>query len=143
MLEGFPLITRFTIPFSDIDMLQHVNNVSYLRWCETLRVEYFTQVMKVPIHSERGMIQASVQFNYERALRYREAVVCGIKVSRLGTKSVDFAYEVWSETHGHRAAHGITTVVVFDFTRQRSVEIPQLWRDSIAAYESGPQNVFP
>jgi len=142
MLEGFPLVTRFTVPYADIDMLQHVNNVAYIRWCETLRVEYFAQVMKVPINSERGIIQANIQFSYERELRYREIVACGVKVSRIGTKSFDFAYEMWSETHGHRAAHGITTVVAFDFTRARSIEISQAWRDAIAAYEDGPQNVF-
>ncbi|MHB8357099.1 MAG: acyl-CoA thioesterase, partial [Vulcanimicrobiaceae bacterium] len=39
MLEGFPLTTRFSIPFADIDMMQHVNNVAYIRWAETMRAE--------------------------------------------------------------------------------------------------------
>lgn len=142
MLEGFPLVTRFTIPFADIDMLQHANNVAYIRWCETLRVEYFARVMQSPINSERGIIQANIQFSYERELGYREMVACGVKVSRIGTKSFDFSYEMWSETHGHRAAHGITTVVAYDFVHHRTIEIPQAWRDAISAYEEGPQEVF-
>ena len=58
MLEGYPLITRFSVPFADVDMMQHVNNVAYIRWCETLRAEYFARVMGTQINSERGMIQA-------------------------------------------------------------------------------------
>lgn len=142
MLEGFPLVTRFSIPFSDVDMMQHVNNVAYIRWCETLRAEYFAQVMRVPINSERGMIQANIVFSYERELVYRENVACGIKISRLGTKSWDFAYEIWSETHGLRSAHGKTTVVAYDFIQRQSIPIPEGWREAIAAYEAGPQNAF-
>jgi acyl-CoA thioester hydrolase len=142
MLEGFPLVTRFSIPFSDVDMMQHVNNVAYIRWCETLRVEYFAQVMKVPINSEHGIIQANIVFSYEHELRYREKVACGIKVSRVGTKSWDFSYEIWSETHAQRAAYGTTAVVAFDFVNHKSIVIPQEWRDAIASYEAGPQNEF-
>ena len=97
MLEGFPLVTRFTIPFSDIDMLQHVNNLAYIRWCETVRTEYFATVMRSDITSERGMIQANINFTYERQLKFRESIAVGVRVSRLGTKSLDFSYEIWSE----------------------------------------------
>ncbi len=142
MLEGFPLITRFTVPFSDVDMMRHVNNVAYIRWCETIRAEYFAQVMNEPINGERGMIQANIQFTYERELQYRESVAIGIKVSRVGTKSWDFAYEIWSESAGMRAAHGITTVVAYDFVNSASVFIPTEWRDAIARFEAGPQRSF-
>ena len=142
MLEGFPLVTHFSIPFADVDMMQHVNNVAYIRWCETLRAEYFAQVMKVPINGAQGMIQANIVFSYERELRYRENVACGIKISRLGNKSWDFAYEIWSETYDRRAAHGTTAVVAYDFVEHKTIAIPQEWREAIARYEDGPQNAF-
>jgi acyl-CoA thioester hydrolase len=142
MLEAYPLLSRFTVPFSDIDMMQHANNVAYIRWCETLRSEYFAQVMNVPINGTRGIIQANINFTYERQLRYRESIAVGCRISRVGTKSWDFDYEIWSETHGCRAAHGITTVVAYDFVEQRTIPIPQEWRDAIAAYEAGPQRTF-
>jgi acyl-CoA thioester hydrolase len=142
MLEGFPLVSRFTIQFSDVDMLKHVNNVAYIRWCEMIRTEYFAQVMHGQIDSERGMIQANINFNYERQLQYREAVAIGVRVSRMGTKSFDFSYEVWSTTHGHRAAHGLTTVVAYDFISNATIPIPQEWREAIDAYETGPQHTF-
>jgi acyl-CoA thioester hydrolase len=142
MLDGFPLITRFTVPFSDCDMLQHVNNVAYIRWCETVRTEYFARVMGSDITSERGMIQANINFTYERQIGYREAIAIGVRVSRIGNKSLDYAYEIWSETKGHRAAFGTTTVVGFDFVSQRTIEIPQEWREAVAAFEAGPQQSF-
>ncbi len=142
MLEGFPLISRFSIPFADIDMMQHANNVAYIRWAEMMRSEYFAQVVGVPINGDHGMIQANIHFTYERQLTYREHIAVGVRVPRIGTKSWDFEYEIWSETHGYRAAYGITTVVAYDFIAGRTIVIPDSWRAAVAAYESGPQHEF-
>ncbi len=142
MLEGFPLVSRFTIPFSDIDMMQHVNNVAYIRWCEMLRAEYFARVMRVPINGDTGMIQATIDFMYERELAYREKIAVGIKISRIGTKSWDFSYEIWSETHGYRVAHGKTTVVAYDFINHVTIPVRDVWRAEIAQFEAGPQQHF-
>lgn len=139
MLADFKLVTRFTIPFSDIDMLQHANNLAFIRWCETARTEYFARVTGADITSSRGIIQANINFTYERQLRFREMIVIGVRVSRMGTKSFDFGYEIWSETQQHRAAHGTTTVVAYDFPAQRTIEIPKDWREAIDAFERGPQ----
>lgn len=142
MLESFPLVSWFTVPFSDVDMMQHVNNVAYIRWCEMIRAEYFAQVMNEPINGDRGMIQATIDFTYERELQYRERIGIGVKISRVGTKSWDFYYEIWSETHQRRAAFGKTTVVAYDFVHGTSIAIPSEWRTAIDRYENGPQRSF-
>lgn len=130
------------MPFADVDMMRHVNNVAYIRWTETMRSEYFAQVMKVPINGDHGMIQATINFTYERQLVYREQIAVGCRIPRIGNKSFDFAYEIWSETHGHRTAYGITTMVAFDFVSNQTIAVPQAWRAAIAEYESGPQRIY-
>lgn len=142
MLDGYPLVSRFTVPFADIDMMQHANNVAYIRWAEMMRAEYFARVMGVPINGDHGMIQATIAFTYERQLKYRESIAVGCRIPRIGTKSFDFEYEIWSETHDHRAAHGITTVVAYDFVARTTIVVPDAWRKAIAQYEAGPQNFF-
>ena len=142
MLDDFPLISRFSVPFGDIDMMQHVNNVAYIRWTEMLRSEYFAQVMQTAINGANGMIQATINFTYQSQLSYRDSIAVGCKIPRIGTKSFDFAYEVWSETQGCRAAHGITTMVAFDFVTNQTIAVPEAWRETIAAYERGPQRIY-
>jgi acyl-CoA thioester hydrolase len=142
MLADFPLVSRFTVPFADIDMMQHVNNVAYIRWAEMMRSEYFAQAIGEAINGKRGIIQATIDFTYERQLHYRERIAIGCRIPRIGNKSWDFGYEIWSETHEHRAAYGITTVVAYDFIAQATIPIPQSWRDAIALYERGPQRSF-
>ncbi len=142
MLEGYPLISRFTVPFADIDMLRHVNNVAYIRWAEMMRAEYFARVMAESIDGAHGMIQVTSNFTYERQLHYRERIAIGVRVARLGGKSFDFDYAIASEDAAQRAAHGVTTVVAFDFARQLSIAIPPAWRAAIAAFEGGPPVEF-
>jgi acyl-CoA thioester hydrolase len=142
MLDGFNLITRFTVPFGDVDMLQHVNNIAYIRWMEIVRTEYFARVLGADINSAEGMIQANISFQYEKQIAYRESVAVGVRVSRIGTKSFDFTYEIWSETHGHRCAHGTTAIVAYDFVKRESIAIPDVWRRTIDAFEQGPQIEF-
>jgi acyl-CoA thioester hydrolase len=142
MLDDFPLIARFSVQFADVDMMRHVNNVAYIRWAETMRAEYFAQVMRTPINGDRGMIQATISFTYERQLEYREPIAIGVKIPRIGTKSFDFYYEVWSEAQNARAAQGITTMVAFDFVQNRTIAVPQDWRGAISEYERGPQRIY-
>ncbi len=137
MISGYPLLWTLTVPWSDCDMLHHVNNVAYIRWIETIRCEYFTRVMKEPIDGEHGMILAQLDFAYEEQLRYRERVTVGCKVTRVGNKSFEMSYEVWSRDHGYRAAHGTTVVVAYDFHHGRSVRVPDDWRAAIADFEEG------
>jgi acyl-CoA thioester hydrolase len=141
MLEGFPLISRFTIPFGDVDMFQHVNNVAYVRWCETIRMEYFARTVG-EIRLESAMIQANLIFTYERELRYRERIAIGVRNSRIGTKSLDLSYEIWSVDAERRAAHGSTTVVAYDFVERKTIVVPDAWREAIAAFDAGPQQNF-
>ena len=134
-LADFRCVMRFRVPYCDVDMLQHVNHASYIVWVETVRCNYFAEVLKEPINGANGMILARLQFDYEQPLDYREEVAVACRIARLGRKSFDFVYEIWSETRQIRAAHGSSTMVAYDYEAQSSVVVPERWREVIAAYE--------
>ena len=138
MLEAYRIIRRFRVPFGDVDMLRHVNNVAYLRWAEQQRSDYLLDVIGASSAWTQGMILASLKIDYERQIAYRENVAVGCRVSRFGTKSFDFAHEVWSEDNGARCASITATVVAMDYDLQTTVAVPELWRERIAAFEPSP-----
>ena len=140
-LTDFRCVNRFRVPYCDVDMLHHVNHAAYIVWVETVRCEYFTQVLKEPMNGTNGMILARLQFEYAQPLDYREEVAVGCRISRLGRKSFDFAYEVWSETRQLLAAHGISNMVAYDYQAKASVVVPERWREIITAYEVVPPAV--
>jgi acyl-CoA thioester hydrolase len=138
MLEDFGKVNRFRVIFADIDMLRHVNNTAYLRWAETVRSEYFVEVLGAEIGGEAGMIMANLRIEYERTIAYRENVAVGCRISRIGTKSFDFTYEVWSEDHGVRCAHIASAMVAMDYASGATIAVPAAWRERIAAFERVP-----
>jgi acyl-CoA thioester hydrolase len=134
-LNDFRCVLRFRVPFCDVDMLQHVNHAAYVVWAETVRCNYFAEVLKESLSGANGIILAMLQFDYEQPLDYREDVAVGCRIARIGRKSFDFLYEIWSETRQLRAAHGISTMVAFDYEANKSIVIPERWREIVTAYE--------
>ena len=134
-LSDFRYVMRFRVPFCDVDMLKHANHAAYVVWAENARCVYFDDVLGEALNGINGIILARLEFDYERPLDYREDVAIGCRIGRIGRKSFDFLYEIWSETRQERAAQALTTVVAFDYERKTSIAIPERWRELIAAYE--------
>ena len=135
MLSDFRSITRFRVPFCDIDMLQHVNNAAYVVWAETARCVYFDEVLGERLASPSGIILAKLEITYERPLEYREHVAVGCRVTRIGNKSYELLTEFWSEDSNQRAATCTAILVAYDYETKSTIPIPQDWRTRIAAHE--------
>ncbi len=44
ILSEFPYSYKITLRWGEMDAAGHINNVSYLRWTETVRVEFFKEL---------------------------------------------------------------------------------------------------
>jgi acyl-CoA thioester hydrolase len=135
MLEEYRYTQRFRVPFADIDMLRHVNNAAYIRWAEQIRCDYFAEVLGEDIRGERGIIMARLEIHYEVAVLYREHVALGCRISRIGRKSLDFSYEIWSEDRNVRCTHALTPVVAMNYATGETIVVPDSWRAKVAAFE--------
>jgi acyl-CoA thioester hydrolase len=135
MLENFQHVTQYRIPFSDLDYMQHVNHLAFARWTETTRSDYFVDVLGETVNGERGLILVNMNFTYEMQLGFREHVAIGTRISRIGTRSFEFSYDIVSTDKKARVAYGTTAMVAYDYHAHRSIAVPQDWRDKITAYE--------
>ncbi|AJT63089.1 acyl-CoA thioesterase [Streptomyces chattanoogensis] len=134
----FRCITRFEVPFHDVDMLGHVNSVAYLRWAESARATYQIDVLKEDVDGRRGFVVGRISFAYFQPLRFREPVCVGIRISRLGGKSFDFDYAVWRESDGAPAATGQSAMIAYNAVEEHSIPVPQAWQDAVEAFEPQP-----
>jgi acyl-CoA thioester hydrolase len=135
VIEGYRFVRDQEIAFRDIDFFRHVNNAAYIAWTENARIEYMLEVLRVPLDAGVRIIMASQAFDYFYPVAYRERIVVGTRCSRLGTKSFDLQYEIWSRTAEKLAVRGSSTIVAYDYGEARSVVIPDVWRDKITAFE--------
>ncbi|HEX3464420.1 MAG TPA: thioesterase family protein [Candidatus Elarobacter sp.] len=132
-LADFRYKLDIRVVFRDIDFYRHVNNAVYITWMETARIDYCKLAFDRPLGAKTNVIMASQSFNYERQAQYDDRLVMGCRTSRLGTKSLDFTYELYRGDE--RIGHGLSALVAFDYDANTSVPIPDEWRRKIAAYE--------
>jgi acyl-CoA thioester hydrolase len=135
-LEDFSYRLDIRVVFGDIDYYRHANNVAYITWMETARIDYCKVAFDRPLGAPQNVIMASQSFTYERQVQHDERLVMGCRASRIGRKSLDFTYELWGADG--RAGHGISTLVAFDYAANETIEVPAEWRRRIAAFEVIP-----
>jgi acyl-CoA thioester hydrolase len=126
-VEGFDFVHRETVRFRDLDSLGHVNNAVFLTYLEEARIAYLD-----PLGAEASnMILARVEIDFRAPLRMGDELEIGVRPARLGTKSFELEYEVRSgET---LAAEAKTVLVSYDYASGRAVELPESWREALAA----------
>ena len=126
-MEGFDFVHRETVRFRDLDSLGHVNNAVFLTYLEEARIAYL-----VPLGAEASdMILARVEIDFRAPLRMGDDLEIGVRPARIGTKSFDLEYEVHSGVT--LAAEAKTVLVSYDYATRRPVELPESWREALAA----------
>jgi acyl-CoA thioester hydrolase len=134
-LDEFSFVRHFAVEYSEIDMMRHANNLAYLRWAEEQRAGYLSEVLGENPFGGRSIILLKIDCTYEAQLVYHEAVACATRISRIGRKSFDFCFEIWSETQSRRVAHGLAVMVAYDYDTHASIEVPGEWRARVATFE--------
>ena len=136
-LNGYALITTIPILWGDEDAFAHVNNLAYLRWCESARVEYLRRIgawTELPPVSP-GPILAAVHCDYKIALTYPDTVDVGTRVASIGNSSVRIEQIVISRQLSAVAAVVESTVVMYDYAARRPVRVADSIREAIAQFE--------
>jgi acyl-CoA thioester hydrolase len=140
LLTGFPVVTTIPLLWGDEDAFGHVNNLIYLRWCETARVEYLQRValwVELP-PAGAGPILASMKCDYKAQLNYPDTVQVGSRIGRIGNSSFQMEHCVVSRNLGEIAAAVESTLVLFDYKLRRPVPIPAEIRRTICDLEGRP-----
>ena len=137
LLAGFPLVIEISVLWGDEDSFSHVNNVAYLRWCETARVEYLRRIGLFPELPPRGLgpIVASVTCHYRRPLKYPDTVAIGTRVTAIGNSSFRMEHRMVSRTTGEIAAEAASAMVTVDYTTGRPERVPEQVRAAISRLE--------
>lgn len=123
--------------WGDQDAFGHVNNVAYLRWVETARIEYFSRIALSPPLPPRGLgpILATLTCHYRRPLNYPDTVVVGTRVTSIGNSSLRMEHCIVSRAMGEVAADSDSVIVTVDYSTGRPVRVPEEIREAVARVE--------
>jgi acyl-CoA thioester hydrolase len=136
-LSDYPVLTVIAVLWGDEDAFGHVNNVAYLRWCETARVDYLRRIHLFPELPPQGVgpIVASLTCHYRRPLTYPDTVVVGTRVSTIGNSSFRMEQRVFSRATEQVAADADSRMVAVNYSTGKPVSVPGRVRQAIALLE--------
>jgi len=132
---------RFTYPlqvrYGDLDPQWHVNNARFNTYLEQARTVYLMELGLFDGQSyfDLGLIVADVHIAYKYPVALNQQITIGVRVEKIGSKSMHIAYAVFDLQTGVELATAETIMVGFDYHQKSSLVIPQHWRDVIGAFE--------
>jgi len=124
----YPIITRWM----DNDIYGHVNNVTYFSYFVSVVNRYLIEEASLDIqHATVVGYVVSSNCQYRAPISYPEKISVGIRVNKLGKRSVSYGVSIFKEDANEAAAFGEFTHVFVNRTSNQSVEIPPQIRNAL------------
>ena len=117
-LGRWPVTIEMPVQWGDMDALGHVNNLIYLRWCESARIAYFEAGGLWARRGEGiGPILASTRLDYKLALTYPDSIRAATTVLKLGRTSITMGMRIRSKKYERAiVAEGEAILVMVNYT---------------------------
>jgi acyl-CoA thioester hydrolase len=130
--DGFSIVQR--VRFGDLDAMQHMNNVEYLRFFETARIDYLMGIL--PEHNpgsrqQFGFIFAECHIAYRSPAHFGEEIRTFIWPTALERSSVRLEFAMRSESDGRLLAEGYGVLVGYDYGAGTAKPVPDELRQRL------------
>ena len=135
--DGFRFFTPTPTRWGDCDMFGHVNNVQFVRYYESGRLDYFHRLLDLKSGPEvdNSLIIADIHVTFLRQIHHPRDLQVGSRISRLGNSSFDFEAGIFIASEEEPCSLSIATCVWFNFQDNHSTPIPAPEREIIKQFE--------
>ncbi|MCY1077426.1 acyl-CoA thioesterase [Archangium lansingense] len=124
-----PITTRWM----DNDVYGHINNVTYYSYFDTVANHYLIHEGGLDIVNSPviGLVVES-RCTYRAPLAYPDRLRAGLRVDKLGNRSVTYGIGIFKEGEEQAAAHGYFVHVFVERQSRKAVAIPERLREALA-----------
>ena len=128
---AYPYQTPITTRWNDNDIYGHINNVAYYAFFDSAANRYLIE-NGLDIHAATiiGVVVES-KCQYHAPLAYPQNLVAGVRVDKLGNRSVTYGIAIFDEGDDRAAAHGHFVHVFVDRATRTPVAIPPVLRAAL------------
>ena len=145
--NGWPFSLVQRVRFGDLDAMQHMNNVEFLRFFETARIDYIREVLPehVPTSGQQfGFIFAECHIAYRSPAHYDEEIRTWIRPAELRRSSVRIEFEMRNDADDRLVAEGWGALVGYDYSAGKAQPLPDEVRERFEAdLAAGPAPAVP
>jgi acyl-CoA thioester hydrolase len=132
---------RFTYPVSirygDLDPQWHVNNIRFLSYLETARMNYLLSLglFDGSSFNDLPFIVGDVHIRYLHPIQMTDHVMVSMGTTAIGTKSLTLEYEITSTDGQVLYATAETVMVAYDYHKKSSMLVSAELRKKIGDFE--------
>jgi acyl-CoA thioester hydrolase len=123
----------FPIRWGDMDAMGHVNNTSYFRYMEIIRLEWLRSMgMQLDGRTVEGLVIVNAFCTFHRQFEYPGDILAKMYVSDPGRTSFE-SWTTMTRTEEPDAVYssGGATIVWADYSKQKSVPLPEWVRRAV------------
>jgi len=136
-VSDFRFYYPIEVRYGDLDPQGHVNNARFLTFFEQARINY---VIYLGLWDQRsyfdiGFILADVQITFLGPILFGQEIQVGVRVTRLGNKSLSMEYHLEDIKSGQQLARGTSALVTYNYQDGKTIPIPKHWRKAISDFE--------
>lgn len=137
LIKPYSVTIETPVAWGEMDAFQHVNNIVYFRYFESVRIAYLEKIGYIEFMEKTGQgpILASTQCNFKVPLAYPDKVIICSRVSKMESDRFTMNYSVISHKHQKIAAEGQGLIVSYDYKAAKKTPIPSEIRQRILDLE--------
>ena len=141
--DKWPIKTEIALQWGDMDAFSHVNNINYIKWCETSRVELFGKMWgdksillsNIVKGDGVGPILANFNINYRIALVYPDVAYIYTRVSKIGNSSFVLEHVLKSMNNEDKIIADCSSVVVmYNYLKEKKHELTEIQKADLKEY---------
>jgi len=123
--NDFPVKLRLRIDWSELDYFGHVNNVSFFKYIQSARVNYWDNIglTKFHIETNKGPLLASCKCDFKQVLHYPGDITIISRVDFIKNTSFSICHRILNNK-GEIAAEAQDIMVMFDFEKNEKIPFP-------------------
>ena len=141
--KNWPVTTEIPVLWGDMDAFGHVNNIIYLKWCETSRIELFCKIwdldgLKIDEILEKsgvGPILANFNTNYRIPVVCPDTICVKTRIKHIGNTSFGIEHQITSKNNGSKiVAEADSVVVMINYKTGEKFQIDDDNRKKLEAF---------
>ena len=132
----FPVKLNLRIDWSEMDLFGHVNNVSYFKYIQASRVNYWETIELTRIFEQEkiGPILLSTNCQFIKPLHYPGHITAEASIEFIKNTSFGIHHRI-IDKHQQIAAEAHDVIVMYDFKTNGKVPFPDTYRRKVEELE--------
>ncbi len=133
--SDFKLSLQLRIDWSEMDTYQHVNNVNFMKYMQSARVQFWevTGLSKLYTETKKGPMLVSTKCDFKNPLFFPGNVLIKTKVEFMKNSSFGLYHKLYND-QGVLCAEGHDVAVCFDFNTDKTFSITNELRQLMSKY---------